>query len=144
MPTDLFDEHRAILAVADEIVAAAKKGRQVGMAELGRKRTRFASMLMAHLATEQREIHMPLRAMGGLAALGAAPETVAACRDLQQRYSAHVNKWTPAAIELDWAGYATASSALNARMKHVFALEEAELYRPALTLLAAGAQTARA
>lgn len=43
---------------------------------------------------------------------------------LQQDYSAHVGRWTPAVLQFDWRGYGTAVTALRHRFLSLIAWEE--------------------
>jgi hypothetical protein len=91
MPADLFEDHRVIVATAEELLAAARRRRPP-----------------------------------------AGPEELS---EIRARYSDHVRKWTPRAVQADREGYAQALVDMLACLKPVIAQEERDLYWPALRLL---------
>ena len=131
----LCDEHRGMVAAADDIVAAVTRTPRAGMNELSALRARLSSLLLAHLQSEEDLIFDPLARVGGIQAVAGADAVVREVRDLRAAYSAQVRDWHPRSIEADWPGYGKALAALVERLKALVIREESSLYRPALRLL---------
>jgi hypothetical protein len=131
----LLEEHRAMFAVADEILAKVSM-KTIDFAELGRLRTRMAQRMRQHLATEERLVFAPLKAIGGEARVPALAALCAEIRDIRLAYSQHVRIWHGQAIAADPVGYRSALGLLIRRVKWLAQREEAEIYAPVARLLA--------
>ncbi len=136
MHNDLFEDHRKIVAAADELLALLRRNPNLPLEELVAMRARLGGLSMSHLRAEEEQIVAPLKASGQLDDIPGAAAVLAAIRDGRSTYSNHIRKWTPQAIEQDRAGYVEALIALIGMVKVVIAREETDLYWPALRLLA--------
>ena len=137
MALELFEEHIAIVEAADEFLAAVKRTPRIPINQLSRLRMRLSTLLRKHRMTEEEHIYGPLMRGGGFAGL---PELEPLMQDLQRakaKYSEHVRKWTPQAIEQDWDGYVAACEERIDAMKRLVREEEARIYQPVLGLNAA-------
>jgi hypothetical protein len=135
MPHQLFEDHRKIVAAADELLAFLRQNPAFRIEALSPMRARLGILSLTHLRAEEEVIMGPLFASGGLDALPGAKATIAAGREARTRYSDHIRAWTPRAIERDRTGYVAAVADIVAMVKEVIAQEEADLYWPALRLL---------
>jgi hypothetical protein len=139
MSADLFEDHRAIVALAEELLAAARRMPKPSTEELTQIRTRLGARAAQHLRDEDATIIRPLLASGRIDELAGAREAIAAIRESRAHYSNHVGKWTLAAVQSDWDGYAEALVGMIDYLKKVLVQEERDLYWPALHLLRQGA-----
>lgn len=139
MTADLFDDHRAIVAISEELLALVRRTPPPSLAELTEVRARLGTRAAQHLRDEDAMIVRPLLASGRIAELHGAMEAIAAIREARAHYSNHVGRWTLAAIQTDLPGYAEALVGMIDYLKHVVAMEERDLYWPALRLLNAQA-----
>ena len=139
MPADLFEDHRAIAAIADELLALTRQDPRPSLAALTEVRTRLGSRAAQHLRDEDSMIIRPLLASGRIDEIPGAQEAIVAIRESRAHYSNHVGRWTLAAIQADWDGYAAALVEMIDYLKRLIAHEERALYWPALKLLQAQA-----
>ena len=135
MPADLFEDHRAILAIAQEVLEMVRRTPRPGIDALAQIRTRLGARMAQHLRDEDAMIVRPLLASGRIDELPGAQEAIVAIRQARAHYSSHVGKWTPAAIQADWDGYGEAITDMIDRFQQRAAMEERDLYWPALRLL---------
>lgn len=139
MPADLFEDHRAILALAEELLAAARRVPPPSAEELAQLRSRLGARAAQHLRDEDAMIIRPLFASGRIDELDGAHEAIIAIRESRAHYSNHVGKWTPAAVKADMKAYAAALVDMIHYLKQVTEQEERHLYRSAMRLLGAEA-----
>jgi hypothetical protein len=137
MNNDLFGDHRDIVAISEELLAAARRLPRPDAAELSEIRARLGRRAANHLRAEDETIIQPLLASGRLRELPGAEAAISAIRASRVRYSDHVHKWTLPAVVADWDGYAADLAGMIAYLKQVLAQEERDLYWPALRLLSA-------
>jgi hypothetical protein len=135
MAADLFEDHRAITATAEELLALVRQTPRPSVEALTQIRTRLGARAAQHLRDEDAMIIRPLLASGRIDELPGAHDAIAAIRESRAHYSNHVGKWTIAAIQADWDGYAQALVSMIDYLKRVLAQEEKNLYWPALHLL---------
>ena len=135
MPADLFEDHRAILAIALEVLEMVRSTPRPGYEALAQLRTRLGARMAQHLRDEDAMIVRPLLASGRIDELPGAQDAIVAIREARALYSGHVGKWTPAAIQADWDGYGEAITDMIDKFRQRAAMEERELYWPALRLL---------
>jgi len=135
MSADLFEDHRAIVALAEELLVAVRGNPKPSAKQLTDIRTRVGARAAQHLRDEDAIIIRPLFASGRIDELPGAQETIIAIRESRAKYSNHVGKWTLSAIQADWDGYADELESMIGRLKVMIAQEERELYWPALHLL---------
>jgi len=135
MPADLFDDHRAITAIAEELLELVRQTPRPSLAALTEVRTRLGSRAAQHLRDEDAMIIRPLFASGRIEEIPKAQATIAAIRESRAHYSNHVGKWTLASIQADWEGYADALVEMIRYLKALLEHEERDLYWPALRLL---------
>jgi hypothetical protein len=135
MTADLFEDHRVIVAISEELFALVRRTPAPTLAELTEVRSRLGIRAAQHLRDEDAIIVRPLLASGRADELPGAMEAIAAIREARARYSNHVGKWTLAAIHADLPGYAEDLVGMIDYLKRVVAMEERDLYWPALRLL---------
>lgn len=135
MSADLFEDHRIIVTLAEELLAAVRSNPRPSAKQLTDIRTRIGARAAQHLRDEDSVIIRPLFASGRVNELPGAQETIVAIREARAKYSNHVGKWTLSAIQADWEGYAAELEDMIGRLKAMIAQEERELYWPALRLL---------
>jgi hypothetical protein len=133
--SDLFDDHRALTAIADELLELVRQTPRPGLGALTQLRAQLGSRAAQHLRNEDATIIRPLFASGRINELPNAQEAIAAIRESRAQYSNHVGKWTLAAIQADWDGYARALTDMIDYLNRLIELEERDLYWPALHLL---------
>lgn len=139
MTVDLFDDHRVIVAISEELLALVRRTPPPTLAELTEVRSRLGARASQHLRDEDAMIVRPLLASGRVGELHGAMEAIAAIREGRAHYSNHVGRWTLAAIQADLAGYAEALVGMIDYLKRMLVAEERDLYWPALRLLNAQA-----
>ncbi len=108
MTADLFEDHRVIIALAEELLAAARREPPAGADELAQLRSRLGTRAAQHLRDEDAMIVRPLFASGRIDELPGAQEAIAVIREARAHYSSHVGQWTPAAVQADREGYTEA------------------------------------
>lgn len=138
MTAELFEQHKAIIETAEQIVAAAQRIPRATTDELTRIRVKLGGLLVTHLQSEEKLVLAPLRAPGARDALPGITAIITELRDFRRLYSEHVGKWTIPAIEQDLSGYITATTALLGQFKRLAVREEDELYRPYFKSLQSG------
>lgn len=143
MTTDLIEDHRAILALSEELLTLARREPRPSAEELTQMRSKLGTRAAQHLRDEEEMIIRPLLASGRIDELPAAKAAIAAIRESRAHYSNHVGKWNPAAIKADWDGYVAALVAMIDYLKPVLVHEERDLYWPALRLLGQPVPTLR-
>lgn len=139
MAVELFEEHSAILEAAESFLAAIKRTPRPSIDEVTRLRVRLSARVRQHRLTEEEFIFGPLMREGGLGKLPHLGPKVQELMREKVRYSEHVRKWTPQAIERDWHGYVEACEARILSLRHVITEEETCIYQAVLALNAAGA-----
>ncbi len=135
MPADLYEDHRAILALADELLAAAQRVPPLSADELTPYRSRLGARAAQHLREEDAQIVRPLLGSGRADELPGAQAVIIAIREARARYSNHVGRWTPAAIQANREGYIEAVADLIEELRPRLVQEERDLYTPVLRLL---------
>jgi hypothetical protein len=135
MPADLFEDHRLIVATAEAFLATVRRTPRAGMDEVSMMRAKLGSLTMAHLRAEDETIIAPLQASGHLASIAGAADVITTIRQSRSTYSDHIRKWTPQAIAQDWEGYGNAVEHIVTQLRLLVALEEEQLYWPALRLI---------
>jgi hypothetical protein len=131
---ELFEEHSAMLEAAEEFLAAVRRKPRISLDRLSRMRVRLSSLIRQHRTTEEAFIYGPLMRDGGF---GRLPHLEPIVQDLMRekvRYSEHIRKWTPQAIESDWEGYVRACEERLQAFKRVLLHEEATVYQAVLGL----------
>ncbi len=144
MPADLFEDHRAIIAAADDLLAVLREVPRRRMDEIGQMRVRLGSLTMAHLRAEEELLLRPLIASGRINEIPQADAVLADIREGRTVYSDHIRKWTPQAIDADFTGYVAAVTDLVERTNMLARREETDLYRPAYDLLASAPRQSEA
>ena len=135
MTTDLFDDHRAIVALSEELLALVRRTPRATVEEVTQARARLGTRAAQHLRDEDALIVRPLLASGRIDEIPGAMEVIAAIRESRAHYSNHVGRWTLAAVQADWDGYGEALVGMIDYLRRVLLREERELYWPALRLL---------
>ncbi len=135
MKIDLFQEHREIIAAAEDLLGTLRRVPRAPLEEITQRRVRLGNLAAAHLRSEDEVIMRPLHASGRIDELPGAQAMFTEIRAGHSVYSAHVRKWTLAAIEQDRRGYADAVVGMIAYLRDMTAREENILYWPALRLL---------
>ncbi len=135
MPADLFEDHRAILALAEALLAAARRVPRLSADELAPYRSRLGTRAAQHLREEDALIVRPLLGSGRADELPAAQAAIIAIREARARYSSHVGRWTPAAIQANREGYIEAVTDMIDALKPLLIQEERDLYMPVVRLL---------
>lgn len=133
---ELFEEHSAIVQAGEEFLAAIKREPRIPMDALSRMRVKLSALVRRHRLTEEEFIFGPLIREGGF---GKLPHLEPFVQDLMRekaRYSEHIRKWTPPAIQADWNGYVLAVEDLLRNLKRVIHAEESGLYQLVLGLRA--------
>ena len=129
MSGDLFEEHQAIVLAGEEFLAALKQVPRMPIDQVSRLRVKLSSLVRRHRATEEEFIFGPLTREGGLASMPHLEPFVQELMREKARYSDHVRKWTPQAIQADWDGYIAAVEQLLAGVKRVIENEQASMYQ---------------
>lgn len=137
MAAELFDEHRMLVALAEQLLAVVRRSPRAPLDEIAQLRVRVANLARAHLRGEDEVIIKPLIESGKVDQLPDAAALIAEIRVGHGIYSDHVRKWTLQAIELDRAGYADALVEMIDFVRKMITREENLLYWPALRALAA-------
>jgi hypothetical protein len=133
--SDLFEDHRAITAIADELLELVRQTPHPSLEALTQLRIQLGTRAARHLRDEDAVIIRPLFASGRIDELPNAQEAIVAIRESRAHYSNHVGKWTVAAIQADWEGYAEALVGMIDYLKRLIEREERDLYWPTLHLL---------
>lgn len=134
MAVELFEEHSAMLAAAEDFLAAVKHTPRIPLDQLSRKRVRLSTLIRRHRTTEEEFIFAPLARQGGFARM---PHLEAIVQELMYekvKYSEHIRKWTLQAIEADWSGYVAACEERLQAFRRVIFDEEATIYQAVLGL----------
>ncbi|MBO9670153.1 MAG: hypothetical protein J7485_06525 [Sphingobium sp.] len=134
MPVALFEEHSAMLEAAEDFLAAVRRTPRISMEELSRKRMRLGSLIRRHRTTEEEFIFGPLRRDGGFGRLPHLETVVQELMLEKVKYSEHIRKWTPQAIEQNWNGYVESCELRLRAFKQILLDEEARIYQPVLGL----------
>jgi hypothetical protein len=137
MAADLFDEHRVLVATAEQLLAVVRRMPRAPLDEITQLRVRLANLALAHLRGEDDVIIKPLMESGKLDQIPEAAALISEIRNGHSVYSDHVRKWTLHAVEIDRAGYADALTKLIDYLRKMIAREENFLYWPALRALTA-------
>ncbi len=133
---ELFEEHKAIIEAAEDFLAALKSTPRIPMDRLSRLRMRLSALLRQHRVTEEAHIFRPLMRDGGMARLPQLEPLVQELLREKAKYSEHIRRWTPLAIEQDWDGYVRACEERINATKRFIREEEARIYQPVLGLAA--------
>jgi len=126
---DLFEEHQAIVETAEGFIDMLKREPRPPMGDVSRARVKLSALIRRHRATEEELIFGPLMREGGL---GKLPHLTPFVQELMRekvRYSDHVRKWTPQAIEKDWSGYIVAVESLLEGLKSIMKDEQSSVYQ---------------
>lgn len=142
MTADLFEDHRALAAIAGELLDLVRQTPRPKLEAVAQLRVKLGARAAQHLRDEDALIIRPLFASGRIDELPGAQEAIVAIRESRAHYSNHVGKWTIAAIQADWDGYANALAEMIDYLNLLLTREENDLYRPALRLLEQDAQRA--
>lgn len=137
MSAELFEEHRVLIATAEELLAIVRRVPRVPVDEIAQLRVRLANLALTHLRGEDDVIITPLIESGQIEKLPEAATLISEIRAGHGLYSDHVRKWTIQAVDLDRAGYAAALVEMIDYLRKMTAREENLLYWPALRLLSA-------
>ncbi|MBO9576279.1 MAG: hypothetical protein J7494_11115 [Sphingobium sp.] len=129
MSGDLFEEHQAIVEAAEEFVTALKLEPRIPLDQLSRLRVKLSTLVRRHRTTEEEFIFGPLTREGGLGKLPHLEPFVQELMREKVRYSEHVRKWTPRAIEEDWAGYVRACEGLLEGLRRIVRDDQASIYQ---------------
>ena len=135
MTADLFEDHRALAAIAGELLDLVRQTPRPRLEAVTQLRVKLGARAAQHLRDEDALIIRPLFASGRIDELPGAQEAIVAIRESRAHYSNHVGKWTIAAIQADWDGYANALTEMIDYLNLLLIREEDDLYRPALRLL---------
>jgi len=135
MTADLFEDHRAMTAIAEELLELVRQTPRPRLEALTQLRIQLGARAAQHLRDEDAMIIRPLFASGRIDELPGAQEAIVAIRESRAHYSNHVGKWTLSAIQADWDGYAEALVTMIDYLKRLLIREEKDLYWPALHLL---------
>ncbi|HEY1125320.1 MAG TPA: hypothetical protein VGE65_06780 [Sphingobium sp.] len=134
MTVALFEEHSEMLEAAEDFLAAVKRTPRIPIEQLSRKRVRLSSLIRRHRTTEEEFIFGPLMRDGGFGRMPHLEPIVQELMYEKVKYSEHIRKWTPQAIEQDWAGYVQACELRLEAFKRIIFAEEAQIYQPVLGL----------
>lgn len=127
MLEEIMREHRSIeccVAALEGLLASKTPPPRAALAE---RRLTLGRISMQHMSAEREHLFARLEA-------GSSPMTDAAraarreVADLFADYVAHNNRWSLAAIELDWEGYRADARRLMKRLRACIVLEERDLY----------------
>jgi hypothetical protein len=131
---ELFEEHSVMLEAAEEFLAALRSRPRISLEKLSRMRVRLSSLIRQHRVTEEAFIYGPLMRDGGFGNLPHLEPIVQHLMREKVKYSEHIRKWTPLAIERDWEGYVRACEERLRAFKRVLLDEEATVYQTVLRL----------
>lgn len=118
-------QHAAVLTCCDELVNAFHLDSP--LEAVGQLRLRLAVLLSANLATEEQQLNAPLRRLAPSLRPRLFNELCDEAAGLRSRYSEHVGRWSPGAIDGDRAVYARASVDLVLQVKAHLARKRAVL-----------------
>jgi hypothetical protein len=133
---DPYEQHRAILAAAQELLAGVLRTPRISMQELSRLRNRLASLIRAHRRTEEEQIFGPLFRSGKHEQLPGLMADLQQSQAQKSLYSANIRHWSPQAIEADWPAYAATVAERVRGLEDMIRFEEDRIYRPVLEYLA--------
>lgn len=135
MAAELFEEHKALIATAEELLAMVRRVPRAPIEEIAQLRVRVANLALGHLRHEDDVIIKPLVASGRVDEIPGAANLISDIRSGHRTYSDHVRSWTLQSVELDRAGYAEALVGMVDFLRKMTTREENLLYWPALRLL---------
>jgi hypothetical protein len=135
MSADLFEEHRQIIALAEELLALVSRRPCASVEEIAELRVRLSNLGIAHLRAEDELIMKPLLVSGRVSELPGAAAIIGEIRASYSFYSTHANRWTMRAIEADRQGYAQALTGMLDHLRGIIMREETLLYLPVIRLL---------
>jgi len=139
MSADLFEQHRHLIALTEELRTLVCRRPYVSIEEIAQLRAHLGKTGVAHLRAEDELIMRPLLASGRADEVPEAMAVIGEIRAAMSYYGQHANRWTMAAVDADRDGYAEALGQLIDFMRNAMAREETELYAPVLALLRSNA-----
>lgn len=142
MRTDLFDQHRAILAAAEALSAALQRSPRMPINDIHGYRMRLGTLIKQHRRAEEEQIFGPLFTDGMIGALPFLEPVIRQIRQDKARYSENVRRWTPKSIEADWRGYGMTVAERVGELRQLIRTEEEMIYRPVQQHILAMARTA--
>ena len=111
----------------DEFALLMTNSQAGGCAALPRARVLFSQRFASHMALEADHFRALVSSPAGAPFLPIFREYEDRVRRLRADYSAHVRKWTLAAIDKNWPGYVSAVIALQDRLRSLMDWEERKL-----------------
>lgn len=115
-------QHDAIMQCCGSLLAALAAG--PGDIAVAQVRLRLAGLLQANLASEERELNAPIRRLPTAERPRDFVRLGVEAADLRARYSEHVGRWRPAAIDADWNGYVRAATTLIQQVRDHLAAKQ--------------------
>ena len=137
MAVVLFEEHKVIVEAAEHFLAAIKRTPRIPIEQLSPLRVRLSALIRQHRVTEEEHIFGPLMREGGYAKWPDLAPVVQELMREKAKYSEHIRKWTPQAIDQNWRGYVIDCEKRVDVMKRLVQEEEARIYQPILARNAA-------
>jgi hypothetical protein len=135
MAAKLFEQHRQLIAMAEELLTLVRREPCVSIEEIALARARLGRLGIAHLQAEDELIVQPLLTSGRACELPDAEAIIEDIRETRRISAEYAGRWTMAAVEADRDGYAAALDEMVAFIREVTAREEEQLYRPVIALL---------
>lgn len=125
MNYQLVQDHDDLRTIMRDFMTALDRR---DMADIARRRIAFSQMFRSHMGREDDAVTALRQSRNPVRDLPVAFQQSRAIVALFLRYSDHVKRWTPAAVEADWAGYRHAVAVLQQALLDRMAWEEAQLH----------------
>lgn len=125
MNQQLAQDHDGLRTIMRDFMTALDRR---DMADIARRRIEFSQLFRSHMAREDNAVNTLRQGGNPSRDLPVAFEQSRAIVSLFLRYSDHLKRWTPAAIEADWTGYRHAVAQLQQALLDRMAWEEAQLH----------------
>lgn len=135
MSADLFEGHRQLIALTEELLALVRRVPAVRLEVIAELRAHLGRHAVAHLRLEDEQIMKPLLASGRADEIPDACLIIAEIRIGNRYYSDYSDHWTMQAVERDRVRYAEALAAMVDHLHDSTERKERLLYRPVLKLL---------
>lgn len=107
-----------------------------GLPPIAKARIALAKAVADNVATEIAAIHAPLKTHGLACRIPDYADIESRSSALRVSFSAHIARWSTAAIRQDWSGYGGSLRQITAELIDLLDREERSLFPNARTLLA--------
>jgi len=131
----LKQQHVEIIDAGRKLDQLCARSLEDAVPHLGAARSGLAKLIARHHATEEAELHGPLRSRKLAGRIACYADIVAQTRELRLAYSAHITSWPMAAITADWNGYRNSARELALELQALALREERDLFPIAQRLL---------